>query len=60
MIPRAPEDTPADKENESHRYAGSAIPWYVHLLWLSFWVFAIAYVIRFLFPAIQGELLSPP
>ncbi len=42
-----------------HRYRGNRIPWYVRLMWLGFWIFAIAYTIRLLFPAIQTELFKP-
>ena len=41
-----------------HHYTGNAIPWYVRLIWIGFWVFAITYTIRFLFPAIQLELFQ--
>ena len=54
------DDLPADVEHENHNYRGSAIPWYVRLIWIGFWVFAIYYTIRFLFPALQRELLNLP
>ncbi len=52
----------ADKENitadtQFHNYTSNAIPWYVRLLWLGFWTLAIVYTIRFLFPALQSELI---
>jgi hypothetical protein len=50
----------AEAEHRHHRYVGNYIPWYVHLLWLAFWIFAIAYVISFQLPALQREVLSPP
>jgi hypothetical protein len=43
-----------------HTYSSNIIPWYVRLIWLLFWVFAIAYVVRNFVPAIQSELLNPP
>ena len=59
MIPEADKNTP-EAEHENHRYIGHEVPWYVHVLWVLFWLFAIGYVLRFLFPVIQGELRSPP
>jgi hypothetical protein len=55
-----PEQGSPDVEEKHHRYITNRIPWYVHLIWISFWLFSVAYVVRFLFPAIQKELLSPP
>jgi hypothetical protein len=55
-----PENTSAEAEHKNHRYVGTDIPWYVHVLWISFWAFAIVYILSFLFPAIQRELVSPP
>ena len=62
----APSDAPpangasARHEGQFHSYVSNRIPWYVRLLWLLFWVFAVAYVIRYLFPALQIEISSPP
>ena len=47
-----------ESDNQYHHYTGNRIPWYVRLMWLGFWVFAIAYTIRFLFPSIQVELFT--
>lgn len=55
-----PEYRSAIEEGRRHTYAGTRIPWYVRLLWIAFWIFAISYVIRFLLPALQQELTSPP
>jgi hypothetical protein len=55
-----PELQSAEAEHQHHRYIGSHIPWYVHLIWLTFWGIAFYYVFRYVFPAIQTELLSPP
>ena len=52
--------TSAQVENRWHSYVGSRIPWYVRLIWLMFWVFAIYYTIAYLFPALQVEIVSPP
>lgn len=43
-----------------HTYVSNVIPWYVRLIWLCFWIFATGYVIRYLLPALQTELLTPP
>ncbi len=45
-------------DDRYHHYTGNRIPWYVRLMWLCFWVFAIYYTIQFLFPAIQNELFQ--
>jgi hypothetical protein len=50
----------AEFEGRNHTYSGHLIPWFVRLMWLIFWAFAIAYVVKFLLPALQTELLSPP
>lgn len=55
-----PETTPAEVEHQHHHYTGNDIPWYVRLVWLGFWIFATYYTIRFLFPALQTELLTTP
>lgn len=54
------EDNSPETEHQYHHYTGNRIPWYVRLMWLGFWVFAIAYTIRFVFPAIQIELFPQP
>jgi len=61
----AAEDVPVQHndvqtEHRWHSYVGSRIPWYVRLIWLMFWVFAIYYTIAYLFPALQVEIVSPP
>ena len=55
-----PEYRSAIEEGRRHTYAGTRIPWYVRLLWVAFWIFAITYVIHYLLPALQLELTSPP
>lgn len=52
--------TSPTEEGTFHAYTGNAIPWYVRLLWLIFWCAAIAYVVTWLLPAMQTELVSPP
>ena len=41
-------------------YTSNAIPWFVRLMWVVFWIFAIGYAISFFLPAIQKELVTPP
>jgi hypothetical protein len=60
MAMSAPETTTATEENRYHSYVGHAIPWFVRLLWILFWCYAIWYVIAGLMPALDSELLSPP
>ena len=50
--------TTAEEDQQHHSYTGNTIPWYVRLIWLLFWIFAIYYTIQYLFPAIQTELLQ--
>jgi hypothetical protein len=57
-----PSDDPGSPEAESqyHTYLGNRIPWYVRMIWLGFWVFTIYYVITYLFPDLQSEILTRP
>jgi hypothetical protein len=55
-----PQSPSPETEHQNHRYIGNQVPWYVHLLWISFWLFAITYALANVFPSIQKELLSPP
>jgi hypothetical protein len=57
MVDREPATT-VQEEEQYHHYTGNRIPWYVRLMWLGFWIFAIAYTIRLLFPALQRELFG--
>ena len=50
----------AEQEQRHHTYVGHAIPWYVRLIWMLFWAFAIVYVLQYFVPSIQEELLTPP
>jgi len=47
-------------EHQHHRYVTNKIPWYVRLVWVGFWVFAVYYTVQYLFPALQTELVIPP
>lgn len=50
----------AEQEMRFHTYTSHVIPWYVRLIWLVFWIFAIGYAVANFLPAIQTELLTPP
>jgi len=50
----------AEVESQFHNYTGNRIPWYVRLLWILFWIFAISYALSYLFPALRIELANPP
>jgi hypothetical protein len=52
------ERTSIATDDQYHHYTGNRIPWYVRLIWLCFWAFAIVYTIRFLFPAVQLDLFK--
>ena len=54
------ENTSPETEHKHHYYVGNRIPWYVHLIWVLFWCFAVYYVLRYLFPDIQVHFPSPP
>lgn len=54
--PRPDDYAPADVEHQFHHYTGNRIPWYVRLLWVLFWVFAVYYTLSYLFPALRTEL----
>ena len=53
-----PDDTPAEVENRFHTYVGNRIPWYVRMIWLCFWIFAVYYVISYLFPDLQSTIFK--
>jgi hypothetical protein len=53
------ETSSPEEEGRHHNYTSSVIPWYVRLMWLLFWLFVAWYSVRFLWPAIQAELLKP-
>lgn len=54
------ENASAEHENQFHTYTSHVIPWYVRLIWIGFWIFTIAYSVKYFLPAIQTELLNPP
>lgn len=57
--PEQPDQTSAAVEGRYHTYVSNRIPWYVRLLWVCFWVFAVYYVITYLFPDLQTEIFNP-
>jgi hypothetical protein len=56
----APDNHSPQQDLRYHTYVSHVIPWYVRLIWLVFWIFAISYALRNFLPAIQSELLTPP
>ncbi|MAT70159.1 MAG: hypothetical protein CMJ58_11635 [Planctomycetaceae bacterium] len=54
------EQTPPDVESRFHGYTGNAIPWYVRLIWLGFWVLAVVYTLKYLLPILPIEIADPP
>jgi hypothetical protein len=52
-----PDETPVKVENSYHRYVANRIPWFVRMMWIGYWCFAIYYTLRYLFPDLQLELL---
>jgi hypothetical protein len=49
-----------EEENKHHRYLGNFIPWNVPVLWVLFAIFVIYYTLRWIFPAMRTELVTPP
>ena len=47
-------------EKKHHRYIGSNIPWYVHLIWVGYWCFAMYYILTYLFPEVRNEFQQAP
>jgi hypothetical protein len=55
-----PENTPPEEENKNHTYTTNRIPWFVHALWIIFWILAVSYVLIYQFPVMRKEFLNPP
>ncbi|MCA9267006.1 MAG: hypothetical protein KDA41_00970 [Planctomycetales bacterium] len=55
---QAPETTSAEVEHGYHNYTGNAIPWFVRVIWIGFWVYAVYYTVQYLFPALRIELFE--
>lgn len=49
-----------ESERQYHYYASHTIPWYVHVLWVSFWIFAIGYMLVYALPSVGPEIANPP
>ena len=47
-------------EPKYHSYITNKIPWFVHVIWVCFWIFAIWYIISYQLPIVKEEFLSPP
>jgi type VI protein secretion system component VasF len=58
--PQPDDYAPAEIERQFHHYTGNRIPWYVRLMWVFFWIFAVYYTLSYLFPALRIELITPP
>jgi len=58
----SPTENPNSPRGESrhHAYVTNRIPWYVRLVWVGFWVFAVYYTVTYLFPMLQKELVVIP
>jgi hypothetical protein len=59
-VPEPADPGSPEAESQFHTYVGNRIPWYVRVMWVGFWIFAIYYVISYLFPDLQTEILTPP
>jgi hypothetical protein len=46
-----------EAEQQFHQYTSNRIPWYVRAIWIGFWIFAVYYTVKYLFPDLQIELL---
>ena len=58
-MPTTDKNSP-ETEQQFHQYVGNRIPWYVRAIWIGFWIFAIYYTVKYLFPSLQIELLQRP
>ena len=56
----AVDETSPAAERRYHQYSSNVIPWFVRLMWLGFWSFAIYYTVQYLLPALQREIITPP
>ncbi|HEY4308459.1 MAG TPA: hypothetical protein VGN12_03315 [Pirellulales bacterium] len=54
------DDASEEFEHQFHNYTTNRIPWYVRMVWIGFWCFAVYYTISYLFPDLQHELVPPP
>ena len=57
---KKPDNPPPQEENKNHTFITNRIPWYVHLIWVTYWIMAIAYALTYQFPVLRTEFLNPP
>lgn len=57
---KQPDNMLPEEENKNHTYTTNRIPWYVHAIWITYWILAISYVLTYQFPVIRTEFLNPP
>jgi hypothetical protein len=57
---KRPANVPAEVENRNHTYVTNRIPWFVHVMWITYWLLAISYVLTYQLAAIREAFLSPP
>ncbi len=57
--PAGAEPGSAEAENQFHDYRTNVIPWYVRLIWLGFWAFAIYYTVHYLFVDLKVNFALP-
>jgi len=55
-----PDSHSPQAEHRHHAYVTNRIPWYVRVVWIFFWVFAVYYTVAYLFPSLRKELVIPP
>lgn len=44
----------AEQEKQFHTYTTHAIPWFVRLIWVAFWIACIWYIIRLAIPSARN------
>lgn len=47
---------PPEQEGTYHTYTTHRIPWYVHVMWVGFWIVLIWYVLRYAIPSARSYL----
>lgn len=55
-----PDARTPEEEKKHQRYLGNFIPWNIPVLWVMFTIFVIYYTLRYIFPAMRVELITPP
>lgn len=54
------DQTRPETEGRFHHYTGNKLPWYIHLIWVLFWIFVVIYGLMYLLPALRTEIVNPP